>query len=300
MSMIRHMMPKNILFSLLAVLAGLCAPLQSTTAAARETSTTRIVTTTGIYENRYYSSTLTTTDTSYIKPGITPTATPTTSFISYDYDDTYSRFEVVFDVYPANAIPISDLTWRITPTTTGSRSRPTSTYGDDTSTLDEEICRRRSVYGCITLKNLIIILATVIPSLFLLGFVESYFWFRRLMHGQRALRVGTVCWVCISVWVLCFTRVSPSRGCGPEETDVLKMQWAVLSGGQRLKLWLKWGFRHKYPVELLGESPYNNGWTRRKNAGPLQGVEVGMAPNLQASPVAQVPAPQQAPVARDV
>ena len=107
--------------------------------------------------------------------------------------------------------------------------------------------------GCTSLQTWAIVVASVLPSLFVLGWVESFLWFRRLMLGKSALRFGTVCWILISLWVLCFTRTSPERI--KEDQARLKIQWDAMSAGTRWKLWWKWGFKHAYPVDLLGFDP---------------------------------------------
>jgi hypothetical protein len=107
--------------------------------------------------------------------------------------------------------------------------------------------------GCTSLHTWVIVVAAVFPSLFVLGWVESFLWFRQLMLGRMALRFGTVCWILISLWILCFTRTSPERS--TEDQAALKIQWDAMNAGTRWKLWWKWGFRHAYPVELLGFDP---------------------------------------------
>jgi len=124
-------------------------------------------------------------------------------------------------------------------------------HGDDDILNDTQVCTMLT--GCTSLKIWIIAVATVIPTLFLLGILESFFWFRRLMHGRRALRFGTLCWVLISPWVLCLTRQSQER---PQEDRAgLGEQWKSFGVGRKLRLWLKWGFRWSYPEELLGTDP---------------------------------------------
>jgi hypothetical protein len=91
----------------------------------------------------------------------------------------------------------------------------------------------------------------VIPALFLLGFLESWFWFRRLMMGKSAMRFGTVSWVLISLWVLCFTRMQDARS--TEDQKLLHEKWKNMKSGAAFKAWWKWGFRHAYPVEHLGQ-----------------------------------------------
>lgn len=109
--------------------------------------------------------------------------------------------------------------------------------------------------GCTSLKTWVIIIATIIPALFLLGFLESYFWFRRLMLGKGCLRFGTISWICISLWVACFTRSQSRRS--PDDQKILREKWKQTGFGTALGLWFKWGFRHKYPVPLLGQYSRN-------------------------------------------
>ncbi|KAL2163763.1 hypothetical protein VTH06DRAFT_5822 [Thermothelomyces fergusii] len=102
----------------------------------------------------------------------------------------------------------------------------------------------------------VIAVATVIPAIFLLGFVESYFWFRRMMLGKPALRLGTVCWCCLSLWFVLLTRRSPGRS--PQDQALLWQYWDTLGAGTRVRLWLKHGFRWRYPAELIGNPDGNN------------------------------------------
>jgi hypothetical protein len=112
-------------------------------------------------------------------------------------------------------------------------------------------CYRYSYYCSSSLKTWIIIIACIIPGLFLLGILESWFWFRRLMMGKSAMRFGTVCWVLLSLWVLCFTRMQDARS--TEDQKVLQEKWKAMKTGAALKAWLKWGLRRSYPVQHLGQ-----------------------------------------------
>lgn len=127
-----------------------------------------------------------------------------------------------------------------------------SSGGDGSSSSSSRYCYSRySVYCGTDLKTWIIIVASVIPGLFLLGFLESYFWFRRLMMGKSAMRFGTVCWILISLLVLCFTRMQDKRS--TEDRKLLEEKWKNMGSGAAFKAWIKWGFRHGYPVEHLGQ-----------------------------------------------
>ncbi|KPM36520.1 hypothetical protein AK830_g10029 [Neonectria ditissima] len=132
----------------------------------------------------------------------------------------------------------------------------TSSSGGGSSSGDSDYYGYRAcsvITGCVTWRTWVIVIATVIPGIFLLGFVESYLWFRRLMLGKGALRFGTICWICTSLLVACFTRHTPARNFA--DRPALRAQWAAMTVGRRIKLWFKWGFRHAYPVELLGPDP---------------------------------------------
>jgi hypothetical protein len=147
-----------------------------------------------------------------------------------------------------------------------------STYDDD----DNDNYRVCSLYsGCTTLRVWVIIIATLLPSLFVLGFLESWFWFRRLMTGRGALRGGTVCWICISLWVACFTRSQSARSA--DDQKLLREQWNKMSSGTAFKLWWKWGFKHRYPEELLGKYSRNTVGIVPPN-GPAPNGQYGYGP----------------------
>lgn len=138
--------------------------------------------------------------------------------------------------------------------------------------------------GCTSLKTWIIIIAAIIPSLFVFGFLESWFWFRRLMTGRSALRFGTICWILISLWITCFTRKQSARS--KDDQKLLREQWNKMSGWAAFKLWWKWGFRHAYPTQLLGQYSRNT-----VGIGPqAEGVPAGQ--HMYGQPMMQ----QQGPV----
>ncbi|CAG8978762.1 hypothetical protein HYALB_00012747 [Hymenoscyphus albidus] len=89
---------------------------------------------------------------------------------------------------------------------------------------------------------------------FLIGLLESWYSFKGLMQGEKRKRGMPYSWCCISWPCLCFTGpVYKART--PEEQVVLKQKWAEMKMGGKMKLWVRWGFRFKYPVELLGAEP---------------------------------------------
>lgn len=113
-----------------------------------------------------------------------------------------------------------------------------------------------SLMRCGWLSTALIVIAAILPAIFLLGFLESYLWFRRLMIGKSALRFGTVCWMFLLLPVICLTRRTPARDLATQEA--LRAQWKATPFGKALGLWFKYGFRHKYPIELLGGHPTYN------------------------------------------
>ncbi|TGZ82327.1 hypothetical protein EX30DRAFT_370981 [Ascodesmis nigricans] len=110
------------------------------------------------------------------------------------------------------------------------------------------------------LKTFVIAICAIIGCLLLFGFVENYLWFRRMMIGKSALRLGTVSWVLISLWGICLIRKSRNRT--PDQQKILRQRWNAMGGGEKWNLWWKWGFRWRYPEALLG-----------KQDGPVPGVE---------------------------
>ncbi|KAH6844791.1 hypothetical protein B0I37DRAFT_416375 [Chaetomium sp. MPI-CAGE-AT-0009] len=136
----------------------------------------------------------------------------------------------------------------------GSGGGSSSGSGDYDDDWDWNVC---SAYtGCVALATWVIVIAVLLPTIFLIGFIESYCWFRRMMLGRSALRLGTICWCVLSLWFILLTRKSKARS--PEDQALLKQYWATLSAGTRIKYWLKYGFRWRYPVELLGNPDGNN------------------------------------------
>lgn len=118
-----------------------------------------------------------------------------------------------------------------------------------------------SMYGCGFLMTYIIILVALTLWFFLVGFIESYFWFRRLMIGKNALRFGTISWIFLLLPVLCLTRNVPARDA--ETQKRLREEWKKVPIGKAIGMWLRIGFRHRYPVELLGIHP------QYQNPGPV-------------------------------
>jgi hypothetical protein len=104
--------------------------------------------------------------------------------------------------------------------------------------------------SCTSFRDAVIVICSIIGALFLLGWIESFLWFRRLMMGRFALRVGTISWCMLTLICICLTKKEPPRT--PEHQTILTQQWKAMPFGQKLRLWLRWGFSHDYPIDLLG------------------------------------------------
>lgn len=204
--------------------------------------------------------TVTPTIPSRARDQVTPTSKVSTTSSAYYYSSTYN---VETWYLTAGAAPsTSDYYYRSyvaqcsAPPFSGSRSGDgDSGSGSGRGSNGYNGIEWCSWYTCTSATVWIIIVATVIPGIFLLGFLESYFWFRRLMLGKGALRLGTMCWIFLSLWMVCFTRTASRRSA--EDQKLLRENWKKTSFGQALKLWFKWGFRHRYPVPLLGQYSRN-------------------------------------------
>ncbi|KAI4712266.1 hypothetical protein J4E89_002532 [Alternaria sp. Ai002NY15] len=189
----------------------------------------------------YYDDTVATeTYTEYrtIKDGVTPTIAPYSTSTALGY---YDDLEVVYATPPGS--------YNTHTSSSGGSNRGSSDNDDSDSDSSYDSCY---YYYCRSrVITWIIIIACIIPGLFLLGFLESWFWFRRLMLGKSAMRFGTVCWILMSLWVLCFTRMQDRRSA--EDQKMLAERWKNMGSGAAFKAWWKWGFRHRYPEELLGQ-----------------------------------------------
>lgn len=92
---------------------------------------------------------------------------------------------------------------------------------------------------------------------FILGVIEAWFRFRRLMIGWQTHRGLPVCWVFIifpvTLLLLFFFRKGYRARTQAEATE-LKKEWKAMSVGKKLRLFVLWGFRYKYPP-MLGPAP---------------------------------------------
>ncbi|PYI00746.1 hypothetical protein BO78DRAFT_401852 [Aspergillus sclerotiicarbonarius CBS 121057] len=91
----------------------------------------------------------------------------------------------------------------------------------------------------------------------ILGFIEAWIRFRRLMLGWQTRRGLPVCWsltiLPITLLLLFFFRKGYRARSGADG-DVLRKRWNAMSIWTKLRLYFVWGFRFKYPP-MLGPAP---------------------------------------------
>ncbi|PYH44088.1 uncharacterized protein BP01DRAFT_280391, partial [Aspergillus saccharolyticus JOP 1030-1] len=91
----------------------------------------------------------------------------------------------------------------------------------------------------------------------ILGFVEAWVRFRRLMTGWQTRRGLPVCWSLLvlpfTLLLLCWFRKG-YRARSQADGEVLQKRWKAMGFGTKLKLFFVWGFRFKYPP-MLGPAP---------------------------------------------
>lgn len=87
----------------------------------------------------------------------------------------------------------------------------------------------------------------------LIGLWESWMSFKGLMLGQHRKRGLPYAWCCISVLFLCWVGPTYKAKSAEEQTELLE-KWKAMKKREKFKLWMKWGFRWKYP-DMIGEEP---------------------------------------------
>jgi hypothetical protein len=114
-------------------------------------------------------------------------------------------------------------------------------------------------YG-VAISPLAILLISVLGWIvlwFLLGILEAWIRFRRLMTGWQTRRGMPVCWALtimpLTLFCLCCFRKG-YRARTAHDSAVLQSRWKKLSAWRKFTLFLKWGFRYKYPT-ILGPAP---------------------------------------------
>lgn len=110
--------------------------------------------------------------------------------------------------------------------------------------------------------------------------IFSYKMFGATMRGQERKRGVPL------IYCGCFRCIIPC--CGPrwkargqEEQTVLAARWEETKRSRRLSLWLKWGFRWRYPVALLGEEPGRANRSRRNREVTQVAVTTSMTEGVR-------------------
>lgn len=144
-----------------------------------------------------------------------------------------------------------------TPVITGSAAECTTTFVYDSKNSQNH----NKYYGYYDDNSWIlplVLIAVLVPvGWFLIwlivGLWESWMSFKGLMLGQHRKRGLPYAWCCISFIFLCW--VGPTyKAKGIEEQAELLEKWKAMKKREKFRLWLKWGFRWKYP-DMLGEEP---------------------------------------------
>ncbi|RDH26764.1 hypothetical protein BDQ94DRAFT_127636 [Aspergillus welwitschiae] len=106
----------------------------------------------------------------------------------------------------------------------------------------------------------------------ILGFLEAWIRFRRLMMGWQTRRGLPVCWsltiLPFTLLLLCFFRKG-YRARTDADGEVLRKRWKAMGFWTKLRLFFVWGFRYKYPP-VLGPAPARVKTSKQpaKNPGP--------------------------------
>lgn len=138
-------------------------------------------------------------------------------------------------------------------------------------------------YGISPLAVILIVILSWFGLWFIIGLMESWFQFQRLMTGWQARRGLPLSWAMLapvlSCFLLCFSHKG-YRARTAEEAAELQKKWTEMGGREKFALWLRWGFRWKYPP-MLGPAPEK---VRRRSKKPVPGPAGAAPPLLQVSP----------------
>lgn len=96
-----------------------------------------------------------------------------------------------------------------------------------------------------------------IGLMIILGFIEAFVRFRRLMIGWQTRRGLPVFWsltILPVTLLLLFFFKKGFRSRSQADAEILKRRWDAMSFGTKLRLFFVWGFRFKYPP-MLGPAP---------------------------------------------
>ncbi|KAE8150652.1 hypothetical protein BDV25DRAFT_129413 [Aspergillus avenaceus] len=149
--------------------------------------------------------------------------------------------------------------------------------------------------GISPLALTLIVSITWIGLLLILGFVEAFIRFRRLMTGWQTRRGLPVCWsltiMPFTLFLLCYFRKG-YRARSEADAEVLRRRWKAMSMGTKLRLFFVWGFRFQYPPMLgpaparvkTSKQPGNNPGPRLLPPSPSTSVTSASRPGSSADP----------------
>ncbi|EAW12115.1 uncharacterized protein ACLA_060700 [Aspergillus clavatus NRRL 1] len=113
----------------------------------------------------------------------------------------------------------------------------------------------------------------------IIGLIENWFQFRRLMKGWQARRGFPISWCMVAPIISCLLLCFSCKGFqarSVDEAQVLKEKWNQMGFWKKIGLWLRWGFGFSYP-SILGSPPDKVG---RPSKRPVAAT----APLLSVSP----------------
>ncbi|KAH1489935.1 hypothetical protein KXX42_000736 [Aspergillus fumigatus] len=111
----------------------------------------------------------------------------------------------------------------------------------------------------------------------IVGLIESWFQFQRLMRGWQARRGFPISWCMLAPIVSCLLLLFCRKGFQArtfEEAQVLQEKWQHMVFWRKVGLWLRWGFGFSYPP-MLGPAPVKVGRPSKRPVAataPLLGV----------------------------
>ncbi|KAJ5118496.1 uncharacterized protein N7443_007428 [Penicillium atrosanguineum] len=137
---------------------------------------------------------------------------------------------------------------------------------------DEAWYNDSSWMGISPLAIILICILGWVGLFFILGVIEAWVRFQRLMTGWQTRRGFPLFWAFmllpVSLFCLCcFRKGYRSRNAG--DAAFLQQKWRDMSAWTKFKLFIIWGFRFKYP-DVLGPAPMRVKQSKRpgKDAGP--------------------------------
>ncbi|KAJ5834236.1 hypothetical protein N7447_000262 [Penicillium robsamsonii] len=130
---------------------------------------------------------------------------------------------------------------------------------------------------------------------FILGMIEAWVRFRRLMTGWQTRRglplFWAFIWLPLSLFFLCCFRKG-YRARSKEDAEILQKRWDAMGFWTKIRLFFAWGFRFKYPT-VLGPAPALVRASKRPTESGPRLLDPPAAEMSQAPGLAQpYPAPQ--------